>query len=176
MERHDGVIDAHTLALLTKHPVGSLDGESHNGSAQREKLLGIARAGSEGRRPDGRCYFHVCQFLVQCAGYGKIKNPYTQFPGSALPEAHDFADFINSQGPARWGLDKLAISNPYDAPAGAIVVVKAGSPGTANPTAGDIAVADGHGNFFNGGMMSYHGRAGWEQSPRAHLLGAYVPR
>jgi peptidoglycan hydrolase-like protein with peptidoglycan-binding domain/GH24 family phage-related lysozyme (muramidase) len=176
LERHDGAIDAHTLALLAKHPVGSLDGESHNGSAQREKLLGIARAGSEGRRPDGRCYFHVCQFLVQCAGYGKIKNPYTQFPGSALPEAHDFADFINSQGPARWGLDKLAISNPYDAPAGAIVVVKAGSPGTANPTAGDIAVADGHGNFFNGGMMSYHGRAGWEASPRAHLLGAYIPR
>lgn len=175
MERHDGVIDAHTLALLTKHPVGSLDGESHNGSAQRDKLLGIARAGSEGRRPDGRCYFHVCQFLVQCGGYGKIKNPYTQFPGSALPEAHDFADFINSQGPARWGLERLSISNPYDAPAGAIIVVKAGSPGTANPTAGDIAVADGHGNFFNGGMMSYHGRAGWEASPRAHLLGAYVP-
>ncbi len=157
------------------HPVGSLDGESHNGSAQRDKLLGIARAGSEGRRPDGRCYFHVCQFLVQCGGYGKIKNPYTQFPGSALPEAHDFADFINSQGPARWGLERLSISNPYDAPAGAIVVVKAGSPGTANPTAGDIAIADGHGNFFNGGMMSYHGRAGWEASPRAHLLGAYVP-
>jgi lysozyme len=158
------------------HGAHGIEGESHDGSAQRDKLLGIARAGSQGRRPDGRCYFHVCQFLVQCKGYGKIKNPYTQFPGSALPEAHDFADFINAQGPARWGLEKLSISNPYDAPAGAIVVVKAGSPGTANPTAGDIAVADGHGNFFNGGMMSYHGRAGWEASPRAHLLGAYIPK
>lgn len=158
------------------HGAHGLEGESHDGSAQREKLLGIARAGSEGRRPDGRCYFHVCQFLVQCKGYGKIKNPYTQFPSSALPEAHDFADFINAQGPARWGLEKLSISNPYDAPAGAIVVVKAGSPGTANPTAGDIAIADGKGNFFNGGMMSYHGRAGWEASPRAHLLGAYIPK
>lgn len=176
MERHDGAIDAHTLDLLTKHPVGSVGGETPNGSAQREKLLGIARAGSQGRRPDGRCYFHVCQFLVQCAGYGKIKNPYTQFPSSALPEAHDFADFINSQGPERWGMDRLSIGNPYDAPAGAIVVVKAGSPGTANPTAGDIAVADGHGNFFNGGMMSYDGRAGWNASPRARLLGAYIPR
>lgn len=90
-------------ALLTKHPVGSLGGESHNGSAQREKLLGIARAGSEGRRPDG-----------------KIQNPYTQFPSSALPDAHDFADFINSQGPERWDLERLSISNPYDAPPGAI--------------------------------------------------------
>src|SRR6185295_15787765 len=104
MQRHDGQIDAHTLALLTKHPVGSVEGESHNGSAQRERLLGIARTGSVGRHPDGRCYFHVCQFLVQCNGYGKIKNPYHQFPASALPEAHDFADFINAQGPVRWGL------------------------------------------------------------------------
>lgn len=176
MQRHDGQIDAHTLAILTKHPVGSVEGESHNGSAQRERLLGIARAGSAGRRPDGRCYFHVCQFLVQCNGYGKIKNPYRQFPQSALPEAHDFADFINGQGPARWGLDKLSISNPYDAPAGAIVVVKAGSPGTADPKAGDVAVADGHGAFFNGGLMGYSGRAGWNASPHAHLLGAYIPR
>jgi peptidoglycan hydrolase-like protein with peptidoglycan-binding domain len=98
MQRHDGQIDAHTLHLLTKHPVGSVEGESHNGSAQRARLLGIARAGSAGRRPDGRCYFHVCQFLVQCNGYGKIRNPYHQFPASALPEAHDFADFINGQG------------------------------------------------------------------------------
>lgn len=199
----DGIVGSHTIAALDhkapatahggsghgtggtaapqggdhgEHGAHGLEGESHDGSAQREKLLGIARSGSEGRRPDGRCYFHVCQFLVQCKGYGKIKNPYTQFPSSALPEAHDFADFINAQGPARWGLEKLSISNPYDAPAGAIVVVKAGSPGTANPTAGDIAIADGHGNFFNGGMMSYHGRAGWEASPRAHLLGAYIPK
>ncbi|HEY6174785.1 MAG TPA: peptidoglycan-binding protein [Kofleriaceae bacterium] len=176
MQRHDGQIDAHTLALLTKHPIGSVEGESHSGSAQRERLLGISRAGSAGRHPDGRCYFHVCQFLVQCNGYGKIKNPYHQFPASALPEAHDFADFINGQGPARWGLERLSIGNPYDAPAGAIVVVKAGSPGTANPTAGDIAVADGHGNFYNGGMMGYSGRAGWNASPHARLLGAYIPR
>lgn len=176
MQRHDGQVDAHTLDILTKHPVGSVEGESHNGSAQRERMLGIARAGSAGRRPDGRCYFHVCQFLVQCDGYGKIKNPYHQFPASALPEAHDFADFINAQGPTKWGLDKLSIGNPYDAPAGAIVVVKAGSPGTSNPTAGDIAVADGHGSFFNGGLMGYSGRAGWNASPHAHLLGAYIPR
>ena len=32
-------------------------------------------------------------------------------------------------------------NNPYNAPRGAIVVVKAGTPGTAHPVAGDIAVA-----------------------------------
>jgi peptidoglycan hydrolase-like protein with peptidoglycan-binding domain len=174
--RHDGVIDAHTLAVLAKHPVGSIEGETRQGAAQRHKMLSIARAGSVGRRPDGRCYYHVCQFLVQCGGYGKIKNPYTQFPAAYLPEAHHFADLMNSRGPAHFGLDRISISNPYDAPAGSIVVVAAGSPGTAHPTAGDIAVADGHDQFYNGGMMGYSGRAGWAASPRARLLGCYIPR
>jgi len=49
-------------------------------------------------------------------------------------------------------------------------------PGPSNPTAGDIAIADGHGAFYNGGMMAYSGRAGWNASPRAKLLGGYVPR
>ena len=175
MKRHDGVIDAHVLDILTKHPVGSIEGETSHGSAQRQRMLSTARGASAGRRPDGRCYFHVCHFIIDCGGYGKIKNPYTQFPSGALPEAHDFADFINSQGPARWGLERLSISNPYDAPPGAIVVVKAGSPGTADPTAGDIAIADGHGEFYNGGLMGYSGRAGWNAAPRAKLLGAYIP-
>jgi hypothetical protein len=52
---------------------------------------------------------------------------------------------------------------------------KAGSPGTHHPTAGDIAIADGHGNFYNGGMMGYSGPQGWSASPRAKLLGCYIP-
>ena len=43
-------------------------------------------------------------------------------------------------------------NNPYNAPAGSIVVVRAGTPGTANPVAGDIAVCDPP-NFWNGGAM-----------------------
>lgn len=175
-ERHDGVVDDHTLAALTKHPVGSVKGESRDGAAQRHKMLGIAHGASAGNRPDGRCYYHVCQFLVACGGYGKIKNPYTQFPGSYLPYAHDFADLMNAQGPAHWGLERLSMHSPYDAPAGAIVVVAAGSPGTSHPTAGDIAVASGTGEFYNGGMMSYSGRAGWNASPKAKLLGVYIPK
>ena len=175
MQHHDGKVDAHTLHIIEKHPAGSISGESHAGSAQRSRMLGIARSASEGKRPDGRCYAHVCQFLIACRGYGKIKNPFQQFPSSALPFAHDFADLMNSHGPKRFGLERLSISSPYDAPAGSIVVVKAGSPGTHHPTAGDIAIADGHGNFFNGGMMGYGGPAVWNSSPRAHLLGCYVP-
>lgn len=175
MKRHDGAIDAHTLDILTKHPVGSVEGESKDGAAQRSKLLGIARSGSAGKRPDGRCYYHVCQFLVQCGHYGKITNPYDQFTNAQRAEAHDFADLMNA-GADRWGLEKLSMRTPYDAPSGAIVVVAAGSPGTAHPTAGDIAVADGHGQFYNGGAMGYGGRAGWDAAPRAHLLGVYIPR
>lgn len=176
MKRHDGAVDAHTLEILEKHPVGSVQGESRDGAHQRAKLLGIAHSGSAGRRPDGRCYYHVCQFLVQCGGYGKIRNPYTQFPSQYLPLAHGFADLMNSRGPEHFGLERLSMSSPYNAPSGSIVVVAAGSPGTHHPTAGDIAVADGHGNFYNGGMMGYSGPAGWNASPRAKLLGVYIPR
>ena len=31
------------------------------------------------------------------------------------------------------------------------------------------------GNFYNGGMMGYSGRAGWNAAPHAKLLGCYVP-
>jgi len=83
---------------------------------------------------------------------------------------------MNSRGPAHFGLERVSIHNPYDAPAGAIVVVAAGSPGTHHPTAGDIAIAGGDGAFYNGGLMGYSGRAGWDASPRARLLGCYIPR
>ena len=172
-DKHDK--DHHDKDHGHEHPAHGHD-ESRHGAAQRQRMLGVARSASAGRRPDGRCYFHVCHFFIQCGGYGKIKNPYTQFPSSALPEAHDFADLMNSRGPAHFGLERLSIHNPYDAPAGAIVVVAAGSPGTHHPTAGDIAIAGGDGAFYNGGLMGYGGRAGWDASRRARLLGCYIPR
>ena len=51
---------------------------------------------------------------------------------------------------ARLGMVNLNLDSPYKAPGGAIVVVRAGTPGTVNPTAGDIAVASGGGDFYNG--------------------------
>jgi hypothetical protein len=68
----------------------------------------------------------LCAVLVLCA------------------DARYFADYFNvAANREKWGLQKLDIKNPYDAPAGAIVVVGPGSPGTKHPTAGDIAVAGG---------------------------------
>jgi peptidoglycan hydrolase-like protein with peptidoglycan-binding domain/GH24 family phage-related lysozyme (muramidase) len=175
-ERGDGIIDAGTLRKLTKDPVDVLEDESRRGSEQRHRMLSIARARSQGHRPDGRCYYHICQYLIACGGYGKIKNPYTQFPQQYLPYARHFADLMNARGAKAYGLERVSIDNPYDAPAGAIVVVAPGSPGTAHPEAGDIAIADGNGHFFNGGMMSYSGRAGWDASSRARLMGCFIPQ
>jgi predicted chitinase/uncharacterized Zn-binding protein involved in type VI secretion/GH24 family phage-related lysozyme (muramidase) len=175
--RQDGAVDGHTYEVLKAHPVtekGSITGESAKGAEERAKLLTIARAGGSGQ-PDGWCYAHVCAFLKALNGYGKIRDPGAQFSSADLPYAHCFADLMNKD-PAKWGVKKLPIKNPYDAPSGSIVVVKAGSPGTHHPTAGDITVADGKGNFYNGGLMGYHGRKGWDEwGPKAVLLGCYIP-
>ena len=175
--RQDGVVDGHTYQVLKAHPVtekGSIAGESAAGVEQRAKLLKIARAGGSGR-PDGWCYMHVAAFLKALGGYGKIKDAGAQFSPADMPYAHCFADLMNKD-PAKWGMKKLPITNPYDAPSGSIVVVKAGSPGTHHKTAGDIAVADGKGAFYNGGLMGYHGRKGWDDwGTKAVLLGCYIP-
>jgi GH24 family phage-related lysozyme (muramidase) len=176
MQRHSGAIDAHTLDILTRHPPGSIEGESASGADQRQRMLDKARGDSAGKTPDSRCYYHICQYIKLIGGYGKIKDPYVDFTDAQRAEAHDFADLMNSGGAERWGIERLSMTSPYHAAAGSLVVVKAGSPGTHDPKAGDIAVADGHGNFFNGGVMGYGGPAVWDASPTAHLLGVYVPR
>ena len=63
-------------------------------------------------------------------------------------------------------------NNPYNAPPGAIVVVGAGAPGTAHPTAGDIAVKGDGDAFYNGGEMSYGPASSF---PTDKTLGIYVP-
>ena len=65
-------------------------------------------------------------------------------------------------------------NNPYKAPTGSIVVVRAGTPGTAHPTAGDIAVVGGGDYFWNGGEMSYGGSSNFPPSNN-YVLGIYVP-
>jgi len=65
-------------------------------------------------------------------------------------------------------------NNPYKAPDGTIVVVRAGTPGTANPIAGDIAV-NGEGNYFwNGSEMGYGGSSNFP-SNNDYVLGIYAP-
>ena len=141
--------------------------------AKREmiNLLATARARSAGKRPDGYCYTHVADYLE------KFGLKYGRF-GAGAPAlsgryAKNFASLVDAN-PAAYGLKKLPLDNPYDAPAGAIVVVRAGTPGTYHPYAGDISIADGRGRFYNGGEMGYGGRSSFRPGNR-HVLGIYVP-
>ena len=47
-------------------------------------------------------------------------------------------------------------NNPYDAPLGAIIVVK-GAPGTSHVVDDDISVRGEGESFYNGGQMGYGG-------------------
>jgi hypothetical protein len=139
-------------------------------------LLNVARDNSRGKRPDGRCYSHVSDYIDQ-VGYGGIsKNGFDKaIPSAYWSEAHDFADYLNKNGnAARLGLRNLGINNPYHAPSGAIVVVRAGTPGTANPTAGDIAVKGNVDSFWNGGDMGYGGSGNFGPG-NTYVLGVFVP-
>lgn len=115
---------------------------------------------------------------IDATGYGGIsKGGFNDaIPQAYWAEAHDFADYLNMDNNAeRLGLKNIAAqcgNNPYNAPPGSIVVVAAGAPGTANPTAGDITVKGDGDAFYNGGDMGYGGKAGF---PGNTLLGIYVP-
>jgi len=119
-----------------------------------------AKVNSVGKYPDGRCYSHVADY-IDAVGYGGIlKGGFNDaIPPEYWAEAHDFADYLN-QGSNAADLDLKNIqrdcgNNPYNAPEGAIIVVAAGAPGTANPTAGDITVKGKGTALYNGGEMSY---------------------
>jgi hypothetical protein len=152
-------------------PAQAVPDESEAARKAREQLAQVARRASSGRRPDGRCYKHVWRFLTWVGGYGKVVQK--GIPASHARYARQFAELVN-RNPAAYGLRKLALDNPYMAPPGAIVVVRPGTPGTAHPVAGDIAVADGNGRFFNGGEMRYGGPGNFPPGNR-HVLGIYVP-
>jgi len=146
-----------------------------------DKMYKHAKGKSQGKRPDGRCYFHVANY-IDAVGYGGIqRNGFDNaIPSSYWAEAHQFADYLNQGSNAKkLGLTKKGCSNPYtcNLPKGALIVVRAGTVGTAHPTAGDIAVVGGGGSFYNGGEMSYGGSAsafGCSGSG-ACVIGAYVP-
>jgi len=79
----------------------------------------------------------------------------------------------------KYGLCKLNIQAPQDAPRGAIVVVGPPPPsgcGTAHPQAGDVAVAHGNRDTFinDGPSMSYGSKSSF-LSTGCKFLGAYIP-
>lgn len=163
-------------------------------------------------RPDmcacGLSYQHVQLYLEASGGYGGFppRGARSSKCGVATPSASglgfacivpasfsghpaQFAEYMNTGSNAEHaGLQRLDLSNPYDAPLGAIVVVGGGSPGTKHPTAGDISVKGSGDTFWNDGAMNYGGRSLWThattlptpfeygQAGKAVLLGVYVPR
>jgi hypothetical protein len=161
---------------------------SATGERQMQALLETARRSAEGARPRGRCYASVARY-IDTVGYGKMpvlppseRGSLPSVPDAFGAEAHMFADFMNETDPDTGhshaddlGLQRLAIDNPYRAPAGSIVVVRAGTPGTAHPTAGDITVAGSGGKFYNDGEMGYGGSDNFP-SGNDFVLGVYAPK
>jgi ribosomal protein L27 len=134
---------------------------------QLANLLAVAQRNASGKRPLGKCLFAVQNYLDQVT-YGKGKVP-------RLPFARNYAEFLNrDHNGEKLGLKRLNIHNPYDAPPGSIVVVRAGTPGTHHPTAGDIVVKGKGDRFFNDGEMGYGGRQNFPKG-NDFVLGVYVP-
>ena len=158
---------------------------SAEGERQMQALLAQARRNVGSKRPKGRCY-HQVKIDIQEVGYGNIPRQTANgqlrpLPGSDQGYAHDFADYMNARAAngqtnaTNLGLQKLPITNPYDAPPGSIIVVRAGTPGTRNPVAGDIVVAGGNGHFYNDGNMGYGGSQNFRPG-NTYVLGIYAPR
>ncbi len=147
---------------------------------QMTALLDVARASASGLPPRGRCYAAVARY-IDTVGYGNMPAQPPEAIGSlpSIPDAygayaHQFADYVNDGHAAELGLEILDLDDPYLAPPGAIVVVRAGTPGTSHPTAGDISVAAGDGVFYNDGEMGYGGDDGFPPG-NDFVLGIYAP-
>lgn len=167
-----GVVGKTTYEALEKPPATTgLDGLtiSAQGRQQMQNLAEVARRNSEGKRPDGKCLWHVNNWLDRnsYAQIGDGKSP-------RLPYAKDYGNWLNNNY-QRLGLQKLNLTDPYKAPAGAIIVVRPGTPGTRHPVAGDITVAGGNGKFYNGGNMGYGGAHNFPPGNQ-HVIGIFVPR
>ncbi len=172
----NGIVGLDTWAALLSGGTGGDGTISANAQAQMNRMYSHSRANSLGRSPDGRCYFHVANY-IDAVGYGLIGvgGFNAAIPSAYWAEARQFGEYLNMNGnAARLGMRRLNLDNPYNAPAGAIVVVRPGTPGTAHPTAGDIAIAGGNGEFYNGGMMGYGGSANFFPG-NTYVIGIYVP-
>jgi len=148
-------------------------------TTDEKNLDNYAEKYSKGKSPDGKCYSHVADY-IDAVGFGGINAGHFNdcIPSQYWQYAYQFAEYLNTGNNAADLCLKNDQSkynnNPYDAPTGSIVVVRAGTPGTANPVAGDIAVVGGNGQFWNGGEMSYGGSSNFPKS-NDYVLGIYVP-
>lgn len=148
-------------------------------SSDESNLNSYAKSHSQGKNPDGKCYSHVADY-IDATGYGGIdKNGFNDaIPPAYWQYAYQFAEYLNQgSNAADLCLENVQgkySNNPYKAPTGTIVVVRAGTPGTANPVAGDIAVVGDGDYFWNGGEMGYGGSQNFP-SNNDYVLGIYAP-
>lgn len=163
-------------------PQPALPEISKDGQAQMAALLAVAKKRAGKKHPGGWCYRAVMAYIDKAGYAGFDKGSVrTTIPVSHQGYAHDFADWMDQvdangvSNASKLGLQKLPIDDPYQAPAGSIVVVRAGTPGTRHPTAGDIAIASGDGVFYNDGRMGYGGSDNFPEG-NDYVLGIYAPK
>lgn len=162
-------LDAAIRDAVTEHPSFI----TKEGRAQMRALLEVARRNAGGKRPRGMCLAAVVNDHLSAVPYGKIGRGH--IPPGPLRLARQLADTLNKN--ERWkslGLKKLPIDNPYEAPPGSIVFVRQGTPGTAHPTAGDVAVKGEGRHFYNDGEMGYGGPQNFRPG-NDYVLGVFVP-
>ncbi len=152
---------------------------SAQGREQMRKVVDYAMQNHRGAS-NGQCFNAVWGYLTS-SGYGNLSN-WADLPNMGSAEAKDFAAYMNARQDNldEAGLQRLdtafdpPITNPHDPriPEGAVIVVAAGSTGTAHPTAGDIVIK-GNGRFINDGPnMDYGTSSTWQ----GKLLGVYIPK
>jgi len=147
---------------------------------QMDAVVAYALANHRGAS-SGQCFNAVWEYLTR-SGYGKL-DQWGDLPAMQSAEARNFSDYLNSsqKNLDEAGLKRLdttlnpPITSPHDPriPKGAIIVVAAGSTGTAHPTAGDIVIKADTGRFVNDGPNMDYGTANTWQGK---LLGVYIPK
>jgi len=153
---------------------------SEKGQRQMADVVDYALRNHRGGS-NGDCFNAVWGYLTS-SGYGNFKS-WGDLPGMGSDEARHFSEFMNrsSANLDEAGLQRLdtafnpPITSPHDPriPKGAVIVVAAGSYGTAHPTAGDIVIKAGEGRFINDGPnMNYGTASTWT----GKLLGVYIPK
>ena len=76
---------------------------------------------------NGFCFKYVANY-IDAAGYAGI--PYGYYYEGKAAYARQFAEIFNQpRYQQKYGIKRLPITNPFNAPKGAIIVVGAGSPG-----------------------------------------------
>lgn len=131
-----------------------------------ERLARTAISENGGETPNGMCAQGV-RLILQGGDF-----PGVNAANSGFGSAYQYGNYWNQgDNAARDGLERLNITNPFDAPPGSIIVVKPGANGF-NSEHGDIAIAVGGGRFINDGEISYGSRGDWEPGD---VLGIYAP-